>query len=118
LQCESWVRGVPRPRATWTLAIGGSIGIAALLMSSGVNAETLTVSFVIVMSMVFNSLRHLLSDGCVTRIQMAWLNCRSRLDDRREVHDRSHPQRALSEAMPESSRQPASDAVREWRSPS
>lgn len=79
LSCEARVGAFRRPQATWTLAVGGSAAIAILLMSTGITPKTLAVAFVVIMSMIFNGVRHVLSDAMVTRIQMAWLNCRSRI---------------------------------------
>ena len=50
-----------RPQATWALAIFGSAAIAALFLSHGINPPTLTVAFVVLMSMIFNGVRHVLS---------------------------------------------------------
>jgi len=101
LECEPWVKGIPRIRATWTLAMVGSAVIAALLRSDGITPATLAVSFVVVMSMVFTGIRHLLSDNCITRIQMAWLNCRPRDGNTETMSvDAGAPQRQLDHSRP------------------
>ena len=79
LHCESWVGVTPRARASWTMYGVFAVLIASLFLKTGVTPETLAVAFIATIALVFNTLRHLLNDNTVTRIQMAWLGLRSRL---------------------------------------
>ena len=78
LRCEPWIGALSQAKATWSLLAMEMVVVAALLYQIGTAPAAVVVAFGGLLGFGFHSLRYVLSEIVISRVQAVWLDLQQR----------------------------------------
>lgn len=92
LDCEPMFGPLPRTRAVLFSTTLLTVAAGGLLYTTGASPAALTAAFLAIMSAMGSAWRFVITESCITRIQLLWA---SRLGDRRDAPSLRSPTAAI-----------------------